>query len=181
LNELLKIHPHSLIGSTSVDKKNPEIVIFRGVKWNKWTAGYHSFAKMQKIPKDYIQSEFYYTDLLPGRGTLVPVSAFKEIGLFDVVNFPHYGSDEDFSLRCKKKGYNLLVSKKAIVHSVVEATGLTKIRNQGKVKYLNEIFSSIKSPLNLKRRWLWAKLHSPFPLLYFILDVVRIIISQIRS
>jgi GT2 family glycosyltransferase len=180
-NELIKINPHSLIGSSAVDKTNSENVIFKGIKWNKWTARYQSLAKMKRIPEAYEEPDFYYTDLLPGRGTLVTVSAFKEIGLFDEVNFPHYGSDEDFSLRCKKKGYSLLVSKKAIVHSVVEATGLTKIRNQGTLKYLNEIFSSIKSPLNLKRRWLWAKLHSPFPLMYFLFDFIRILISQIRS
>ena len=180
-NEFATKFPRSLIGSVAIDKNNNEKIIFRGTKWNKWTARYQSFAKMEKIPESYLQPEFYYTDLLPGRGTLIPASAFKEIGLLDDVNFPHYGADEDFSLRCKKKGYTLLVSKKAIVHSVVEETGLNKIRKQGSLKYLSEIFSSIKSPLNLKRRWLWARIHSPFPIMYFFFDVVRIIASQIRT
>lgn len=180
LIELSVTQPHCLIGSTAVDIKNNKNVIFKGIKWNKWNASYQSLANFKSIPKAYEQTDFYYSDLLPGRGTLIPVSAFKEVGLFDEVNFPHYGSDEDFSLRCKKKGYSLIVSKNAIVLSVVEATGLTKIRSQSKAKYLNEIFTSIKSPLNLKRRWLWAKRHSPFPLIYFICDFIRIIKSQIK-
>ena len=180
-NEFVTKFPRSLIGSVAIDKNNNEKIIFRGIKWNKWTARYQSFAKMEKIPTSYLQPEFYYTDLLPGRGTLIPASAFNEVGLLDDVNFPHYGADEDFSLRCKKKGFTLLVSKKAIVHSVVEETGLNKIRNQGSFKYLSEIFSSIKSPLNLKRRWLWARIHSPFPIMYFFFDVVRIIASQLRT
>ena len=173
--------PKSLIGSIAIDKNNTDKVIFKGIIWNKWTAKYQSLAKKNEIPYNYEKSEYYYSDLLPGRGTLIPVSAFKEVGFFDEVNFPHYGADEDFSLRCKRNGYALLVSKKAIVKSVVEATGLNKISNQSLLKYLKDVLNSIKSPLNLKRRWLWAKRHSPFPLLYFFFDVIRILVFILKE
>ena len=47
---------------------------------------------------DYVQS-----DLLTGRGTLIPITAFKTYGVYDAGRFPHYAADEDFSLTCKKK------------------------------------------------------------------------------
>lgn len=50
-----------------------------------------------------------------GRGVLIPVSIFQEIGLFDEVNLPHYWADHDFYLRAANKKWRLYVATRAFV------------------------------------------------------------------
>jgi GT2 family glycosyltransferase len=123
----------------------------------------------------------FCTDLLPGRGTLIPIEAFQKLGLFDEVNFPHYAADEEFANRCKKYGYKLLVSSNSFVFSEVDATGMKNMHQTRNFKYWGDLFTSIRSPVNLKRRWLWAKLNSPVPIFYFSIDFFRIVGSQIKN
>ncbi len=76
--------PRALIGSVSVDIHDNEKIVFAGIKWNSITARYKPRINLNqpysilKLNNDYIIS-----DLLPGRGTLIPVAAFKEVGVYD--------------------------------------------------------------------------------------------------
>ena len=169
--------PKALIGSVSVDIANPEKIYYAGTIWNSKTAKYKSAVNNNisytecKSATDYIA-----TDLLPGRGVLISCSVFKQIGLYDFVHFPQYMADEDFSLRAKKAGFQLLVSTKSSVLNYVNETGLKKRAKD--FKFYKDFFTSIKSPVNLRNRWNWAKKHSTIhPLFYFLLDISRIIKS----
>lgn len=174
-------HPKALIGSVSVNINEPEKIHFAGTKWNSKTAKYKpvlagtlSYSQLKN------KTEEIETDLLPGRGILIPIKLFQEIGLYDIKMFPHYMADEDFSLRAKAAGYKLLLSTKAAVCNHVSATGLA--HNKKNLKYYTDVFTSIKSPLNSKYRWNWAKRHATiFPPLYFTIDVARIIKSLIAK
>jgi GT2 family glycosyltransferase len=183
LQEMMDLHtqfPHALIGSVSVDINQPEKVLFAGIKWNSVSAKYKpsttpnkSFTQLKKC-YPYISS-----DLLPGRGTLIPVQAFSKIGFFDEDNFPHYGADEDFSLRCKKAGYKIIVAT-ACVKSHMDATGLN-INKKLSGKLFIKSLGSVKSPNNAMIRWHWAKKHTKIPVLYFSFDMGRIFLSYLRS
>jgi GT2 family glycosyltransferase len=178
LYDVAKKDPNSIVGSVSVDINEQSKVIYAGTKWNKWTAKYRStidFSKFKEIQTIIV------TDLLPGRGTLIPVKAFDDLGLFDDAQFPHYAADEEFSLRCRKEGYELIISKNAVVCSEIDATGLKNIHSKRNIKYWKDLFTSIRSPLNIKYRWNWASKCTPIPPIYFILDMGRIIISQLKS
>lgn len=181
LNEVATQNANAIIGSVSVDIKETSKVIYAGTKWNKWTAKYRSAIDLSKFEKINNEQSIIKTDLLPGRGTLIPVKVFEQFGLFNEIDFPHYGADEEFSNRCKKHGYNLFVSTNAIVHSVSEATGLKNIYQTKNIKYWKDLFISRKSPVNIKNRWNWAKINCPLPALYFTLDLLRIIVSEIKS
>lgn len=173
-------NPNSLIGSVSVDINEPSKVIYAGTKWNKWTAKYRStidFTQFEEIKNKQLIIE---TDLLPGRGTLIPAKAFNELGLFDEIHFPHYAADEEFSNRCEKNGYQLFICTHAIVHSIAEATGLKNVHQSKNLKYWKDLFVSRRSPVNIKRRWLWAKYNSPIAPLYFMFDLIRILGSQLK-
>ena len=172
---------NSIIGSISVDKNNQKRIVYTGTKWNKWTAKYRPSVEMKKFQEYSILNKFITSNLLPGRGTLIPIKAFKDAGLFDEKNFPHYLADEEFSLRCSKLGYELIIPTNTIVYSQVEATGLKNIHNSKNIKYFKDLFTSIRSPLNLKYRWRWAAKCAPFPPIYFFIDFCRIIISQLKS
>ena len=171
-----------IVGSVSVNINNESKVVFAGLKWNKITAKY---SKPKEFTNCYnkLQSHnlFIQSDLLPGRGTLIPIDLFKQIGLFDEKNFPHYAADDDFSLRGRKSGLKLLVATNAVVKSHVEESGLKPISGTGKttrtIAGLRESFGSIKSVTNLSIRYRWAKKHTPIPPLYFCIDFLRVVHS----
>jgi GT2 family glycosyltransferase len=176
-------NPRSIIGSVTLDIDQPEKVMFSGGSWNAWIAKYRSAVDLQKaysVLKD--QYATVSSDLLPGRGTLIPATALREAGLFDEVNFPHYMADEDFSLRAQKRGYSLLVNTSCVVFSHVGATGLNGQHSKKKViAMLMDDFTSIKSPVKLSVRWQWARKHGKSPILYFAIDLGRVVFSNLRK
>ena len=52
---------------------------------------------------------------LTGRCVLHPIEVFKIAGNYDCKNFPHYGCDDEFSMRVKKYGYRTLICPSSIV------------------------------------------------------------------
>jgi len=50
-----------------------------------------------------------------GRGVLIPTECFREIGLIDQKNFPHYWADHDFHYRAMKAGYKYYLATDAVV------------------------------------------------------------------
>lgn len=183
LLELLKVYEKKqpcLVGSTSVDINNNDKISFIGGTWNKFTAKYKSH-KATSLPYGIVAGMFdsLPSDLLPGRGTLLPIKAFKQIGLYDELNFPHYAADEDFSLMAKNKGYKLLVSTKAVVKSHINETG-TNVKKTITFYSFIQSLNSIRSANNLKHRYQWAKKHAKFPNIYFVIDIGRVFGSYFR-
>jgi GT2 family glycosyltransferase len=172
-------YPKSLIGSINVDSKNIERVVFAGIKWNSYTAKYRNVINLNKsytsIKHTYLNIK---SDLLPGRGVLVPAQAFIDVGLYDAYHFPHYAADEDFSRRCFNKGYKLYVNTHAPVFSEVDATGLHKDYKTKSIKRFIENFSSMRSPNRLTVRWHWAVKHGKIPAMYFFFDLARITLNH---
>ena len=177
-----KANSNSIIGSVAVDIDNKNSIVYAGIKWNSWFAKYHA-VEINGLPyKKFSEKyEIIETDLLPGRGTLIPTEVFRSIGLFNEKNFPHYMADEDLSLRARKIGFKCFVSTSAVVYSHYQETGLvtnTKKAPRG-IKFFKESLTSIKSPNNIAVRWSWARLNGSIPLLYFSIDFSRVLASLI--
>ena len=170
-----------LVGSTSVHYNDAEKVQFAGMAWHPVFAKFRSNPIIRRNYSEIRNIDFVESDLLTGRGTLIPVMAFQKYGLYDVKRFPHYAADEDFSLTCKNNGYKLLVAIKAVVHSHVADTGLNFKHSKLSFKQFLKTLSSVKSANNLHVRLNWAKKNSKFPSLYFLIDVFRIFGSYARS
>jgi GT2 family glycosyltransferase len=185
LSELLRVYnanQPAIVGSLSVNYSDVEKIDFAGVKWNNIAAKYQKNPEAG-IPFSELKKERQWvaSDLLPGRGTLFPIRVFRDFGLFDEKNFPHYAADEDFTLACKKNGYKLLVAVNAFVRSHVEQTGTNFRHSAVNLKRFLASLSSIKSANNLSVRYKWAKKNSPLPYVYFLFDTTRIFGSYIRS
>jgi GT2 family glycosyltransferase len=171
-----------LVGSVSVDIHNPENVDYCGVKWDKFSAKQRPAIKLPiRLHELQSVSQTVETDLLPGRGVLIPVSVFGKIGLYDLVSFPHYAADEDFSLRAKNEGYRLVISSKAYVMSYIRESNLNGKHTNKNLRYWYDYFFSIKSSCNLKYRYRWARKHAKYPIIYFAFDFSRICIAPFRS
>lgn len=180
-NTISKFKP-SIVGSVSVDIENQKKISFCGIKWNRYTA------KFSNLASDYhnldllnarFNDKIIESDMLPGRGVLIPVELIKIIGLYDTVKFPHYGADLDYSLKIKKAGYKLLISIESVVKSHIKETGIQiNDKEQPFFKRLKEGYLSIKSPNNLKTRYHLAMNHSPIKVIHFFLDITRIFYSS---
>ncbi len=187
IEELLTVygsHPGSLVGSVSVDSTKEESIIDSGTKIS-WVTG-----KYSKVSKAANYTEFCTkypstidVDVLSGRGTLIPVSVFREIGLYDWQSLPHYGADFEFSIRAMRKGHKLIVATKALVISDWRTTG---VKNEYSPIAWNDLlnsFRSIRSPNNLKYRWNFARKACP-PLLlptFFLMDTLRVLGGALRN
>jgi len=119
LLEAKRAHQHALIGSTMVDHERPDF-IESGIRFD------HALKLTVTRDVQLIESTDFDFDVgaLPGRGTLVPVSVFREVGNFDAERLPHYGADYEFSIRARRAGYRLLVSHRACVFAKTNITGI---------------------------------------------------------
>ncbi|WP_018618493.1 glycosyltransferase family 2 protein [Spirosoma luteum] len=168
-------HQPCLVGSVSVDSDNPDKLEYAGSKFELYTAGGHHLAadygySYRELTR---RAAFVESQSLPGRGTLIPMSVFDKIGLFDSQNFPHYMADVEFSIRARKAGYRLIVSASSVVYEFVRATGI-QVEKGVSLKQFIDGFTSIKSPTNLRVRYNFAIAHSKSGLLFFVFDVGRI-------
>ena len=181
--QLLKHHAgawkRAILGSVSIDILSTGQMNFCGISWNEFTGRYHLKAKdyqgayqMLLDKKKEIES-----DMLPGRGTLIPIKVFNEIGLYDSKKFPQYAADEDFSLQARKKGWKLIIPVDVYVKSHITETGIDVERARFSLKQYKQIFFSIKSPLNLKIRYRWAMKNTRLKLLYFLMESTKLFLS----
>ena len=66
----------------------------------------------------------YETDEVYGRGVLISRSVYSKIGTLDWRKFPHYGADNDYSLRAQSAGIKLIILPKVKVRLVTENSGM---------------------------------------------------------
>ena len=175
-------NPRSLIGSISVSDEDESTVVDAGIRINWLTAKYTNLAGDRSY-NDILRegSLIQKVDVLPGRGTLIPIEVFRKVGLYDFKRLPHYGADYEFSHRAKMKGYNLLINYEAVVISKIKATGLNNRVTNLKWGDLMKSFFSIRSANNLKFRWNFARLCCPGrrSLIFYIYDTIRLIVGSL--
>jgi GT2 family glycosyltransferase len=176
VSDAIQLGSRAIVGSIAVDSLDSTKVVFRGTRidWLKgvWT-GIAADSLEPKIP---IRS-----DSLPGRGTLIPITAFLEVGFYDACSFPQYFGDEDFALRAKKLGYSLHVSQKAVLASHVAMTG-TGRHNQTLLSFFNSLFS-IRSPNQLVRRlrFIWKHCPRRFFVSFALFDAAKVVTAFFRK
>lgn len=113
--------PDAIIGSVTVDKTT-DVVLNSDARLNRCRAGYDSSWNGKKI--DDIKDELIKSDMLSGRGMLIPESVIKKIGLFNEWELPHYGADNEFTWRAKKNGIEVFCSKSCIVNTLPKEASL---------------------------------------------------------
>jgi GT2 family glycosyltransferase len=175
LHELWVSMPKTLIGSVVVDIKNPEFIYDGGRILNWWTAKGKTLNPQKKL------SEFgqdYYVDVsfLSGWGVLIPIQAFRDIGLYDDKHFQQCG-DTELPVRAKNAGYRLVVSYRAIVKVHIEASDVLNVSDYYTIRDFKEYFFGIKSNGRLKYRFffIFNTATNPFVFISFLLcDLIRV-------
>lgn len=109
----------ALVGSTTVDSKDHRRML-GGIRLDsKLRSTLNSdVAVIGEIEWDA------QVDVLPGRGTLIPLEVFHRVGNFNERRLPHYGADYEFTARAKRAGFLLAVSHRAKVYANLGITGI---------------------------------------------------------
>jgi GT2 family glycosyltransferase len=143
-------NPKSLIGCVAVDIANPEIIVWGGIIERPFRST--MIINKGKNINDLNKRIEDRTTKLIGRGIIIPVSVFNEIGLYDEKHFKQCG-DPELPGRAKLSGYKLLVSNTATVKFYTDKSGQINTRKDKKGYRLRDFkdkFFSVKSNSNLK-------------------------------
>jgi len=178
-----KRHPIALIGSVAVSWDDHERIVDGGVRIDWRTTRSTSPA----TGLTWSQTEKHLGEAVPvsvlsGRGTLIPVEAFRRVGLYDQERLPHYGADWEFTRRAQRSGFELLMSYRARVFSREDATGPRPSAQTLSWRQFVRAYVDVRSPNNLRRRWNFARLcaePSAFPL-FLGVDLVRTVGGGVR-
>lgn len=177
-------HPRRLVGSVAVDLESG-LVTDGGVAVNAWTAR-HMVRGVGKTPDELQAQEgpgVWGTDVLPGRGTLVPVTAFRDVGIYDEAHLPHYGADYEFSARARHGGYETVIQGTALVWSHTRSTGLNNRLRRLAWRDAARSLYSVRSPNSLHHRYYLARaLVRPWQLpAYLPMDALRVVGSTLLN
>lgn len=143
------------VGAAIVDSSDPSKILDAG-EYIDWV-GYNFPVKTQIEPGE----SFCDVDVLPGRGSLVPIRMIRAAGNVDDVAFPHYLADYDLFCRIKAAGFRLGVSYETAILAYIEETGLKpKVSRSSFASIYRELFSR-RSMTNVKDHLRFAGRHAP--------------------
>ena len=171
----VKYNRKVIAGALTVSFKNKKKIIKSGTLVKSWIFNVtsHQFSGLNFKSLKYKQP--VKVDLLTGRCLLHPVEIFKKVKNYDSKNFPHYGADDEFSMRVKKYGYETILCPTSIVFLKEDQN-----RDKKKISYKNFIFTllSIKSSSNIINKFKLAFIVAPSyaKLSFFIIGVIKSII-----
>ncbi len=156
-------NPRALFGSYGFDfeTRKPDY----GGEWMEWKMK-RTVKLLDRIPENQRHGLHEVTHF-PGRGLWVPGAVFNAIGLFDARWLPHYGADDDFTLRARERGFNVYCNYDARLFSHIQASGDNENRRNFCLKnYYNHLFG-IKGGGNLKNFTVLAFRHCPIQYLWY--------------
>ena len=144
------------VGALIVDSRDPSKVLDAGeyVDWNTY-----SFPVITKIESD--QQFRDDVDVLPGRGSIIPLEMIRVAGNVDARLFPHYLSDYEFFYRLKSHGFRLGVFYGVKILAHIDETGIVPGSTQSTFcSIYNEVFSR-RSMNNVVDHWRFVRIHAP--------------------
>ena len=175
--------PNALVGSLLVRAADRRTIVDGGVRVHWPTAKFTS--DQEKEPVSDVRapaSAFYRVDVLSGCGTLVPINAYRQVGLYDEMWLRHYGADYEFSRRALAGGFPLWVDKTSALYVHEEESGLHLYVGHRDTTTLLRSFWSLSSANDLRLRWRFARRACPrrWQPTYIPCDYLRVILGSVR-
>ena len=176
-------HPRGLIGAPTVAIEGDGRIEDGGVLLNLWTAKLRLLNHGSSI-RDFPPGHFERPSYLTGRACLIPVEAFRQVGLYDEAHFLNCG-DTELPVRARKRGYDLFICYDAVVRSHVEAVAPENLNRNYSLGTLREYFFGVKSYARLNYRFSFARTAAgPNPLRfvsYLTFDLLRLTVHFVRG
>lgn len=121
LNDYALLPPNSILGSASVSINKPHKIESAGTKeFIKWRLKFVPYFKGFKPMNENFRG-IHKSWTLSGRGTLIPVSIFNQIGLYDE-KLVQYGSDDEFCIRANLNNIPVYISWNALIYNNTQLT-----------------------------------------------------------
>lgn len=169
----------TIIGSIGITYKRPYKVINSGNQWRCRCLGLykHYINFLTQVSIEDLKG-CYDTLTLPGRGMLIPRQIVEDLRFFNE-KFKQYHSDGDFTLRARKKGYEVKICWDLIVFVHLEKTsGSSSFINKSYLQLFKSFFNPVtRNYLIDKIRFSWA--HNSLPCSF--IQVVLFILISFRN
>lgn len=174
----------AIVGAVNVffnDKNKIEPSVFKK-KGTFPFALYHDFINRWGDDIRNVKVDYCEADSLSGKGVLVPIKVFRQVGIYNFEKLPHYHADTEFIRRAKEMGgFLCFINYKAKVFSHQELSGLGQINTEPNVKEFVQSFFTIKSANHLRTLWNRCQLiYKPFWRTYFVFNVLKIVLGYFK-
>ena len=166
-----QLKPKALLGAFAVNAENNQPV-FGGEVLNWKTGDFENV--LDKLSADQYHG-LHPVNVFPGRGLLIPVEVFKNIGFYDSKNFPQTIADLDFTARATNAGYEIYCNYDAKIKIYPEESGGVSLRKEKSLKnYYRHLFSQ-RGAGNLKWFSVFAFKNAPkrYLISYWFIGVAR--------
>lgn len=136
------------VGALIVDSRDPTRILDAGefIDWQEYT-----FPVKTAIEPG--EARCSRVDVLPGRGSLVPLRMIRVAGNVDDRRFPHYVADYEFFSRLRRHGFPLVVTYEAQIAAHVEETGLAAVDRTYTLREMRRLLFSRRSMSNVVDHW----------------------------
>jgi GT2 family glycosyltransferase len=160
-------HPRTIVAALVVEHERSERIAWAGSHFKKlpllpiYTSRY---VKKPGGSAAELGSSPYSVDEVHGRGVVISRQIYQELGALDSEVFPHYGADNDYSLRAREKGIELVImpSVRAQVH--MDNTGMEMHQGRDiaeRVRRVRDYLTERKHGDALRVWWKLMRRHVP--------------------
>jgi GT2 family glycosyltransferase len=153
-----------IVSAMSVNSINKDVIIKSGTRVKSWALNITQHVLQGMRVSEMLSYKPIEVDLLTARCLLHPVEIFQAIGNYNSDLLPHYGGDDEFTMRASKNGYKAYVLPDAVVY--LDEDKQTTV----KLNIIQQLFG-VRSSLNIINRWKFARAVVPIyalPSYYFI-------------
>lgn len=153
IHRLWQSRPRTLIGSVAVDVNNQDIIIYGGTIVNWWTAKTTKLNSGRRLSE--VERDDYDVSVLTGRGTLIPIQVFRDIGLYNDRHYQQTG-DEELPARAARAGYRLIINYSSVVRTSPKGSYDLNVADRYSLRDLKRYFFDIRSMARLKYCFFFA-------------------------
>lgn len=144
------------VGALIVDSRDTQRVLDAGeyIDWPSYTFP----VRTDTPPAGGFRDD---VDVLPGRGSLVPLAMIRVAGNIDAQRFPHYIADYEFFCRLRRHGFRLGVTGAARLQAHIEETGIIPSAPRLSFKEFRDETFSRRSMGNIVDHWRFVSTCAP--------------------
>ena len=142
-------------------KSNPDSIVACGNYFNneknkleatafiaraKWPfALYHRLLFPWGQDADKLEQKIYKVSSVSGKGVLIPVQVFRNVGLYNADKLPHYHGDTELIRRAFYSGYKVFLNLNAVIYTDQNASGIGQVNSKISFKEFIHSFGSLRS------------------------------------
>ena len=154
LRSLQQSNGNTLIGSVVIDIADRRTITHGGALVNWLTAKWSQRNRGADIG-DFPETHAEEVSVLTGRGVLVPLRVFSQIGSYNFQHFPQHG-DIEFPVRANQHGYRLRTFYRSRVYCHFDLAGDVNTAKTYGLGDIKALLTDQRSYLNLKERFWFA-------------------------